>query len=73
MASNVKPTDMIESIREFVRHFFLCDECVKEFTTMTKNAANEINSYKENVLYLWRGNQYKKKKFHFNYSKLFFD
>ncbi len=58
---------MIESIREFIRHFFLCEECSKHFLSMTTNAANEIHSYKENVLYLWRGNQYEIS--HFNYSK----
>jgi len=47
---------MIVSIREFVRKFFLCEECVKHFTNMTSNVENEINSFKENVLYLWRGN-----------------
>ncbi len=56
MASNVKSTDLIGSIREFIRHFFLCEECTKHFLNMTSNAENEINSYKENVLYLWRGN-----------------
>jgi thiol oxidase len=56
VASDVKPTDLIGSIRGFVHHFFLCEECAKHFASMTANAANEINSYKENVLYLWRGN-----------------
>jgi hypothetical protein len=57
--SNVKPTDLIRSIREFVRHFFLCEECSKHFINMTSNAENEINSFKENVLYLWQGNSYR--------------
>ncbi len=56
MSSNVKPADMIVSIREFVRKFFLCEECVQHFTNMTSNAENEVNSFKETVLYLWRGN-----------------
>lgn len=51
----VKPSDLIVSIREFVRHFFLCEECVRHFTNMTSNAENEIDSFKEAVLYLWRG------------------
>ncbi|CAF0878512.1 unnamed protein product [Rotaria sordida] len=55
LPSNVKPSDMILSIREYVRRFFLCDECAKHFLNMTSNAENEINSFKENVLYLWRG------------------
>ncbi|CAF1263111.1 unnamed protein product [Adineta ricciae] len=55
LPSNAKPTDVIVPIREFVRKFFLCEECVKHFTNMTSNAEHEISSYKENVLYLWRG------------------
>jgi hypothetical protein len=55
VASNVKPSDVIVAIREFVRKFFLCEECTKHFINMTTNAENEIDSYKENVLYLWRG------------------
>lgn len=57
--SNAKPTDVIVPIREFVRKFFLCEECVKHFTNMTSNAEHEIPSYQENVLYLWRGNIHK--------------
>ncbi|CAF2070690.1 unnamed protein product [Rotaria magnacalcarata] len=55
LPSNVQPTDMIISIREFIRNFFLCAECVQHFLTGTENAENEINSFRENVLYLWRG------------------
>ncbi|CAF1153829.1 unnamed protein product [Adineta steineri] len=55
LPANVQPPDMIISIREFIRKFFLCEECVKHFTNMTANAENEINSYKESVLYIWRG------------------
>ena len=55
MASNVKPADVIVSIREFVHRFFLCEECSKHFINMTANAENEIHSHKESVLYLWRG------------------
>lgn len=54
LSSTVKPSDVIVSIREFVRHFFLCEECVRHFTNMTSNAENEIDSFKEAVLYLWR-------------------
>lgn len=61
--SNVQPKDMIESIREFIRHFFLCEECTQHFLNMTSNAANEIHSYQDNVLYLWRGNQSKGNEF----------
>jgi len=53
--SNVKPSDIIISIREFIRNFYLCEECVTHFINMTSNAENEINSYHESVLYLWRG------------------
>ncbi|CAF5131269.1 unnamed protein product [Rotaria sp. Silwood1] len=52
--SNVKPFDLILSIRNFIGKFFLCQECVTHFLNMTLNAENEINSYKQCVLYLWR-------------------
>ena len=52
--SSVKPSDLIISIREYIRKFFLCDECSKHFVNMTQNAENEVTSYKESVLYLWR-------------------
>ncbi|UJR33827.1 hypothetical protein I4U23_021251 [Adineta vaga] len=55
LTSNVKPTDVLVSIREFIRKFFLCEECVKHFTNMTANVENEVHSYKDSVLYLWRG------------------
>ncbi|CAF1145308.1 unnamed protein product [Rotaria sp. Silwood1] len=54
LPSNVKPFDLILSIRNFIGKFFLCQECVTHFLNMTLNAENEINSYKQCVLYLWR-------------------
>ncbi|UJR13479.1 hypothetical protein I4U23_000493 [Adineta vaga] len=54
LSSNVKPFDVIVSIREFINHYFLCEECVTHFVNMTSNVENEINSYDESVLYLWR-------------------
>ncbi|CAF1218213.1 unnamed protein product [Rotaria sordida] len=55
LPSNTKPSNMIVSIREFIRKFFLCEECAAHFINMTSNAENEIDSYKGCVLYLWRG------------------
>ena len=52
----VKPWDIIVSIRKFIGKFFLCEECAQHFKNMTANAENEVNSFKESVLYLWRGN-----------------
>ncbi|CAF1174769.1 unnamed protein product [Rotaria sordida] len=54
LSSDVKPFDLMLSIRQFIGKFFLCQECVTHFINMTSNAENEINSYNESVLYLWR-------------------
>jgi c-di-GMP-related signal transduction protein len=42
------------SIREFIRNFFLCEECVTHFVNMTSNVENEIHSFDETVIYLWQ-------------------
>ncbi|CAF1215251.1 unnamed protein product [Adineta steineri] len=54
LPSYIKPSDVIVSIREFIGNFFLCEECVTHFVNMTINAENEIKSYHESILYLWR-------------------
>lgn len=54
VSSNAKPADVIVSIREFINHFFLCKECATHFVNMTYNAENEINTYNQSILYLWR-------------------
>ncbi|CAF4768826.1 unnamed protein product [Rotaria sp. Silwood1] len=55
LPSNVKPSDIFLSIREYIRNFFLCEECAKHFLNKTSNAEHEIKSFKESVLYFWRG------------------
>ncbi|CAF1192510.1 unnamed protein product [Adineta steineri] len=54
LPSDIKPSDVIVSIREFIGNFFLCEECVTHFVNMTINAENEIKSHHESILYLWR-------------------
>ncbi len=55
VSSHTIPSDLILSIREFIRHFYQCEECVRHFVNMTSNVEKEVKSYDDAVLYLWQG------------------
>ncbi|OQR69421.1 sulfhydryl oxidase 1-like [Tropilaelaps mercedesae] len=48
------PQRVVLIVRDFVIHFFTCNDCVEHFTGMTKNIENELSTPAETVLWLWR-------------------
>lgn len=50
------PRDVLNAMKNYVKHFFKCRECADHFMTMIKNGSsieNEVKSYKDAVLFLW--------------------
>lgn len=50
------PSQVMRAMGGYIQHFFSCRECAAHFTNMTEGGAvfNNINTYQESVMYLWR-------------------
>ena len=46
--------EVLLRIREYIKHFFSCEECKKHFTAMSANLRQEVDSHNGAILWLWR-------------------
>ena len=51
----VEATNVLKYIRDYIKHFFGCEECRKHFSEMAKNVENEVTDYDSAILWLWNG------------------
>jgi len=51
---NLMGLEVLSRIREYIKHFFGCEECRNHFTEMSQNLRNEVHSQNEAILWLWR-------------------
>lgn len=51
---NLMGLEVLSRIREYIKHFFGCEECRNHFTEMSENLRNEVHSQNEAILWLWR-------------------
>lgn len=52
---NLTGLEVLSRIREYIKHFFSCEECKKHFTAMSANLSQEVYSHNDAIMWLWRG------------------
>ncbi|GIY53600.1 sulfhydryl oxidase 1 [Caerostris extrusa] len=55
MMNGPKGKDVLFIIRDYVKYFFTCEECSKNFLKMAHNLETEVGNSQEAVLWLWEG------------------
>ncbi|GFY71028.1 sulfhydryl oxidase 1 [Trichonephila inaurata madagascariensis] len=48
-----KRNQVLFTIRDYIKNFFTCEECSKNFLEMAENVENEVSTSREAVLWLW--------------------
>ncbi|KFM57742.1 Sulfhydryl oxidase 1, partial [Stegodyphus mimosarum] len=46
-------TNVLFTIRDYVKHFFTCEECSQNFAKMAENLEDEVSTAREAALWLW--------------------
>lgn len=46
--------EVLSRIRQYIKHFFSCEECKDHFTEMSNSLREEVNSHNDAILWLWR-------------------
>lgn len=47
------PLEVLQTMREFMHHFYYCRDCSKHFEGMAKESMDQVKSRDEAILWLW--------------------
>ncbi|KAH9514558.1 Sulfhydryl oxidase 1 [Bulinus truncatus] len=63
------PQEVLLAIKGYMKHFFGCQECSKNFLSMADTIPNEVKSWKDEVMWLWSAHNKANKRLHTDISE----
>ncbi|CAG5119789.1 unnamed protein product [Candidula unifasciata] len=63
------PQEVLLAIRSYMKHFFGCQECSKNFVSMAQSVEGEVHNYKDSVIWLWSAHNKANKRLHGDLSE----
>ncbi|KAH9514560.1 Sulfhydryl oxidase 1 [Bulinus truncatus] len=63
------PQEVLLAIKGYMKHFFGCQVCSKNFLSMADTIPNEVKSWKDEVMWLWSAHNKANKRLHTDISE----
>ncbi|BFZ20202.1 hypothetical protein BsWGS_23241 [Bradybaena similaris] len=63
------PQEVLLAIRGYMKHFFGCQECSKNFLSMAQSVEGEVHKHSDSVIWLWSAHNKANKRLHGDISE----